>query len=423
MAYNLEIVHLDQSGTPTLQAIGTLLGFPTSFRYFLSSMWYCLGQDGNARTVNWNNFPFGILATINQITVQFRTGIGPYWFIGTYNYNSVGPIVNLLVSVDSVAGIVQTYANDVPLSLASGGLTTTPPAAFSINTSDMDWQLNSAGAPPGAGIADLFTAPPASFFDLSVVANRRKFINADLSPVDILSNGSGPLGAQPQIYLTARSGVAGNFSNNNGFGGSIPLYPGVSPLTFLPAGTCLALWPPPPLELTNAELFFAPGAAFVDLSVAANRRKFVSAGGGAEWLGWTGELPLGAKPPVYLSAAFGNASSFAQNKGTAGPFGISGSIAFAGSGPPCTTFTVPAGIIPYPPGSDPKILLSTSDDGGETWSTLKKPRSLGQIGKYLTRVRWLKMGQFRQRLVRLEISEPVRVNIVGFYWDGSEGMG
>ena len=74
------------------------------------------------------------------------------------------------------------------------------------------------------------------------------------------------------------------------------------------------------------------------------------------------------------------------------------------------------------PADNPLWRLSVSDDGGRTWSTLVKQRQIGRQGEYTKRLRWLKMGQSRQRLIKLECTDAVRRNIVGVYMDLSQGM-
>lgn len=68
-------------------------------------------------------------------------------------------------------------------------------------------------------------------------------------------------------------------------------------------------------------------------------------------------------------------------------------------------------------GSDPQFMLDYSDDGGRTWSTLQVWDSAGQIGAYRTRLRWLRMGNFRQRVLRLTISDPVVRTIIAAHVD------
>ena len=54
------------------------------------------------------------------------------------------------------------------------------------------------------------------YVDISVTANRRKFINADLTPVDFGANGSTPTGSQPIVYL---NNSFDTFQTNLGTGG------------------------------------------------------------------------------------------------------------------------------------------------------------------------------------------------------------
>lgn len=72
-------------------------------------------------------------------------------------------------------------------------------------------------------------------------------------------------------------------------------------------------------------------------------------------------------------------------------------------------------------GSDPQAMLDWSDDGGFTFKTRQPWRTMGKIGQYLTRLRWLQMGQFRQRVLRLNITDPVRRTIVRAHVDLTQG--
>lgn len=75
-----------------------------------------------------------------------------------------------------------------------------------------------------------------------------------------------------------------------------------------------------------AELYFAPGQ-YLDFSVEANRRKFITARGLPVDLGLTGLGPTGVQPLVYLSNRNGEAvANFATNKGSGGNFTITGTL-------------------------------------------------------------------------------------------------
>jgi hypothetical protein len=62
---------------------------------------------------------------------------------------------------------------------------------------------------------------------------------------------------------------------------------------------------------------------FLDLSVTANRRKFIDGSGKPMALGTDGELPTGTSPAVFCH---GNASTFATNQGTGGAFTLTGTL-------------------------------------------------------------------------------------------------
>jgi hypothetical protein len=65
-------------------------------------------------------------------------------------------------------------------------------------------------------------------------------------------------------------------------------------------------------------------------------------------------------------------------------------------------------------GSDPELIVSWSDDDGRTWSneiTVK----LGKIGGYKSQARLWGLGQYRQRSIRIAISDPVPAHIMGLW--------
>lgn len=62
-------------------------------------------------------------------------------------------------------------------------------------------------------------------------------------------------------------------------------------------------------------------------------------------------------------------------------------------------------------GSDPKVMLRSSDDGGRTWSS-ERWRSLGAMGKYRSRAVWERNGSARDRIYQYAVSDPVRRTLV-----------
>lgn len=59
-------------------------------------------------------------------------------------------------------------------------------------------------------------------------------------------------------------------------------------------------------------------------------------------------------------------------------------------------------------GADPQVMLQISRDGGHTWGA-EVWRSLGKIGKYAARARWLRLGRSRDWLFKFRITDPVKV--------------
>lgn len=100
----------------------------------------------------------------------------------------------------------------------------------------------------------------------------------------------------------------------------------------------LKVWPTFPVGPTDtttvADLWFAPTNAFVDLSIIANRRLFVSQTGAAQNLGADGALPQQVSPPVFLSSD-GTPPTFSLNNGRGGGFPpTTGSLVVGASNPP-----------------------------------------------------------------------------------------
>jgi hypothetical protein len=82
-----------------------------------------------------------------------------------------------------------------------------------------------------------------------------------------------------------------------------------------------------------AELYFAPGQ-FLDFSITANRRLFISGTGHPVDLGATGSTPTGVQPSSYLSVRSGGAANdFATNRGTGGNFTVNGTLTLSGTNP------------------------------------------------------------------------------------------
>lgn len=82
-----------------------------------------------------------------------------------------------------------------------------------------------------------------------------------------------------------------------------------------------------------AEVYFND-AAYLDLSVTANRRLFIDAAGKPVNLGTDGSTPTGSAPIVYFHLDVGEAvANFATNRGTGGNVTITGTLDTCSSSP------------------------------------------------------------------------------------------
>ncbi|HDA7274731.1 TPA: hypothetical protein O5T84_002829, partial [Staphylococcus aureus] len=59
-------------------------------------------------------------------------------------------------------------------------------------------------------------------------------------------------------------------------------------------------------------------------------------------------------------------------------------------------------------GTDPQWMLRSSKDGGRTYTARQLWKSAGAIGQYRTRLRWLRLGQARERVFELTTTDPVK---------------
>lgn len=64
-------------------------------------------------------------------------------------------------------------------------------------------------------------------------------------------------------------------------------------------------------------------------------------------------------------------------------------------------------------GSDPQVMMSYSDDGGNSWSDAELWAALGATGNANTTVEWNKLGSFQERCIKIRISDPVKRVVLG----------
>jgi len=227
----------------------TDLGLPVTFPCVLLSAWVTI--------------PVGYTALDSAIGIQSNGGSAPFnfsinagllycllnWTEGGQIGNgqlvvslTPGGIVHVLVSVDSPAHKVQVYVDDAPHVIPMGYFNANPMGNFGYT-----WQFSAFYTGSGEQICagDVWFNSQASFTDLTVVANRRKFINADLTPANLGSNGQTPFGTAPAVFLHAPLvGSASDFLVNYGTGGPWFRVGGGG----VGAGYCIPPDEPPPVE-------------------------------------------------------------------------------------------------------------------------------------------------------------------------------
>jgi hypothetical protein len=70
--------------------------------------------------------------------------------------------------------------------------------------------------------------------------------------------------------------------------------------------------------------------------------------------------------------------------------------------------------------TNPQAMLRWSNDGGSTWSK-EYWVSIGKMGKYTNRAIWRRLGQARDRIFEVSITDPVNAVIVSANLKASEG--
>ena len=114
----------------------------------------------------------------------------------------------------------------------------------------------------------------------------------------------------------------------------------------------------------------------------------------------TGALPTGlAINTTYYVIAAGY---------TTGQFEVSAVL----GGAAVVTSGSQSGVHSVSTSTDAQIVLSWSDDGGNTWSS-DYPASMGKIGNYNARALWRRLGYSRDRVFRISIANRIKKIIVG----------
>lgn len=71
-------------------------------------------------------------------------------------------------------------------------------------------------------------------------------------------------------------------------------------------------------------------------------------------------------------------------------------------------------------GSDPKMMMRSSPDGGKTWSE-QRESSAGPVGKYGTQVFWPRLGSPRLLAVEISCTDPIPWRVIDAYLNNDAG--
>lgn len=240
MTYSLNAVkgyYWDFQTSPPFDDIAN--NWPTTFRYYFSSCWFEIPDEisfnivqaafnSNPPAIDFQEALWGVLAGLSNVgsnsSIEIQLGDGNF-----YNSNSSlsfldivyqGPQLvsntwyNLIISVDSIEGIVQVFLNGVQLTtVISSNIfnSTTIAQPQGDSNGGSSFQLITGSLPNPGCVADAYWDAPSSFIDLTDPTNLAKFIGGSGNPIDLGTDGSIPFGISPLIYLTVRNG--GNFTD------------------------------------------------------------------------------------------------------------------------------------------------------------------------------------------------------------------
>lgn len=308
MAYDVTLAQVNASPGGISSTAYTQMGFPTTdWNTMLYSQWMCGPIDihGNACGIGPD---FSQLLDVYSLGGRFNLGRNAVsypgnFFTGTFPMPALGVRHHYLMSINTLTQVIQLYIDDQPVVVSGTWMRPPGSTAFYTSAQPYGWDNENVGTSitrPGIGDMFLMTLPGDTWVDLSVVSNRRKFINADLTPVYLGPNGQFPFGTEPQIYCTIPAGSTNpnDILTNNGMGGTN--FAANSPgLTFQTPGSCSLPTPPPPppaklamdaLLVTGAHITPTDTRIFLDWS---------------DDRGHSFHIPVGqdiGKPGAYLTA-------------------------------------------------------------------------------------------------------------------------
>lgn len=198
---------------------GAALDGSSNTKTMILSFWFRVnGSNGSPLTFleNSNNRLSVFRRNDDKIDFNFEgSGDNPWNFITAATFTtSNSEWVHILVSFDAAASAFHIFVND-----ASASIESSVTNDVEMDMSATDWFIGTFSVGPlvqplDADLSEFYFTD--EFLDISIEANRRKFIDPTGKPVDLRSDGSAPTGTAPLIFMT---GSTDTWHTNKGSGG------------------------------------------------------------------------------------------------------------------------------------------------------------------------------------------------------------
>lgn len=197
----------------------------------LCSFWFWMqGGDGANQTIACNVVAGDVVriqvnrTASNSIRVFGRNSGGSTVLTITTNATTYSSSMtgwkHFLAAWDLANTVGQIYISDTS-DLAAGPTLTNDNIGY--NTSVLNWAVGATagGVTKTNALLSQVYLNIAETLDLSVEANRRKFITSSLKPVYLGKNGERPTGNQPILFLSAQPKQFSTWKTNKGSGGGM----------------------------------------------------------------------------------------------------------------------------------------------------------------------------------------------------------
>ncbi len=162
---------------------------------------------------------FRLSTGIMRIGLNSATNTNIAFINSTSTFKVADGWKHFLASWNLATATLQVYVEDA---VEVSGSNSSSNVTINYNDTTPQWFFFDPGSPGNADLADMWFDPTTAI-DLSVIANRRKFISASLAPVNLGSTCELPTGTSPILCV---KGPTNNWLTNLGTGGNFLLNSG-----------------------------------------------------------------------------------------------------------------------------------------------------------------------------------------------------